>query len=607
MRAVLVWFIGCVLAGCQCARLDDGLDFRCETQTDCAGSETCVDGRCVSAAAGGSNAGGAPGGGSTAGGSAAGGSAAGGNTAGGNTAGGNTAGGNTAGGNTAGGSTAGGASGDAGCNLQPDPVDDLFLDSNCDGIDGVADGGLFVDGVNGSDTPAGRGTTRADPLRTVSMALGLVRGSRPNTHSIFIVGTDYPEQVVWDRNVSLYGGYTTNGFARTGVRARLTNPDGGVTLEIRNGLLPSTRLDSVDVRAENAAAGASVAVRIVSASPSLTHLHISQGRGADGVGGASGVPGAAGSPGGPGDAGVVNGLLPIRATAAVTGACNSGNPGGNGGAGGFPAAAGQQPGFGGAPGNDQGISCLMCECTFGINPLQDGNPGAPGRDGDAGVNGAGGDGIGFIAGIDWRPRLAAMGTAGQHGEPGHGGGGGGMLQGTFDQGAAMLTQRITGSAGGGGGTGGCGGLPGGAGTGGGASIGMLLVGNSNPTLGDVSITAARGGNGGSGAQGGMGNTGGAGAPGGARVYADCVGNGALAPSNLAATEFYGGAGGTGGTGGRGGRGGLGGGGGGGPSIGVWCQDAGFLGPNPVVVGLQGGTMGSPNGAAGVTAPRYGCP
>jgi hypothetical protein len=77
-------------------------------------------------------------------------------------------------------------------------------------------------------------------------------------------------------------------------------------------------------------------------------------------------------------------------------------------------------------------------------------------------------------------------------------------------------------------------------------------------------------------------------------------------NNPLLSDIANGMGGNGGSGGVGGPGGRGGGGGGGPSVGVWCQDAGFTGPAPTVTGTQGGTPGAPGGGAGTAATRLGC-
>ncbi|MGZ3461630.1 MAG: PE-PGRS family protein, partial [Archangium sp.] len=84
-----------------------------------------------------------------------------------------------------------------------DPPDDLFFDANCDGVDGMADGGVFVDPRDGVDDVTSG--TRGTPFKSLSFALQhLPEG---NT-AIYLAQGAYDEpEMRLDKPVSLYGGY----------------------------------------------------------------------------------------------------------------------------------------------------------------------------------------------------------------------------------------------------------------------------------------------------------------------------------------------------------------------------------------------------------------
>jgi hypothetical protein len=138
------------------------------------------------------------------------------------------------------------------------------------------------------------------------------------------------------------------------------------------------------------------------------------------------------------------------------------------------------PDWGGGQGGELGPPCQA---------------GKPGNAGPVVSDGKAAESHGSAEGLSWIP---ADGQAGGDGAIGQGGGGGG--------------SGDTGS-GGGGGCGGCGGKGGRPGTGGGASIGLLLL-DSTITLADIRVETGNGGKGGAGSAGQEGQPGGEGGRGG---------------------------------------------------------------------------------------------
>lgn len=241
--------------------------------------------------------------------------------------------------------------------------------------------------------------------------------------------------------------------------------------------------------------------------------------------------------------------------------------GGDGGNGSSNSAAGN-PGFvgspsstgswGGAPGLGQTASC--------------GNPGASGDPGELGLA-APPTAFGALSTSGYQP---TSGGSGAVGTPGGGGGGGG--------GGRACGAR--GPGGGGGGSGGCGGAGGGSGQGGGASFGIVLLGNSTLSVQNTSITSGNGGSGGSGAAGQVGNFGGS-------------GGGQQSASGTASCP--------GGSGGDGGQGGPGAGGNGGPSAAIARATPATVtagSGNALSNGIGGGigTGGMPGGLDGQPGP-----
>ncbi|NBD10562.1 MULTISPECIES: hypothetical protein [Corallococcus] len=493
---------------------------------------------------------------------------------------------------------------------EPDPEG---RDLNCDGVDGVAAAGYFVDPVRGSDTNEG---TQLLPLLTLNRALEMIRttgASTGRTHVYLGVGTYNEPETVVTTPVSLHGGYKWNGPGdRYWSRFKSTAPtlvDGGtLAFTVRDVTDPGVLLDSLHiVSSDGLDGGASIAVRALDSSRFvLRNTVLEAGKGGQGQAGSLGANGQAGLDGPGGSTGGENtgggGGRPLVAITcadgtSIGGAGGTGNPGGAGlpGAEGSP---GLTPGGAGGYRKDAGCEVATCSCEGSAGDAGfTGSPGEMGNPGDAGA------GSGIVKTGQWEPnQQGTNGTPGKLGAGGGGGGAGGSCN-------APTSKIAGGSGGGGGGTGGCGGSGGKAGAGGGASIALLLS-HADVTLANGTRLSTRGGGeGGAGGPGGLGGDGGIGGNGG--PYTDNVqGTDSQLPTRKVNT--VGGQGGMGGVGGPGGRGGWGGGGGGGPSVGVWCEDAGVtwnpstVSIDPGLGGAGGHSDGGVDGAQGLKSRDLGC-
>jgi hypothetical protein len=473
---------------------------------------------------------------------------------------------------------AGDAGFDAGCTPTSDVdlPDDAFTDSDCDGVDGKADAGLFIDPANGSDEK-GAGTLNS-PLRTLGRALQLLRdadGGGPQR--LYLAGGTYNEaELALDVPASLHGGYIRGAERWERAAANLARLDGGpVGLTVRNLSDAGVVLEYVQVSSASAEQPGhpSIALRMVRTSGvRLRHVVLEAGLGAPGQDGLNGSAGRGGGDGGPGTNAMQS--IPGNAGPEGSGSCDVGGlrTGGLGGTGtskqagaqgnnGAPFPPGGAGGAGGATGT---FICngARTSCSCSSEPGVDGGVGALGN---AGAPGPAGSGRGALVDETWRANQNQTGGPGGLGEPGAGGGGGGGGGSCVE-----ATATVAGSGGGGGGgAGGCGGTGGTGGTGGGASIALLLL-DSRVSVEEGSRLNTRGG--GPGGRGGNGGSGGPGGSGGQGGQGDTV---TSRPASVNYTSTSG-SGGTGGNGGNGGNGGAGGGGGGGPSVGVWCDTAARL-------------------------------
>lgn len=496
-----------------------------------------------------------------------------------------------------------------------DQPDDEFTDTNCDGIDGIATAGIYVDPADGADTSPG---TRESPVKTIKRALELLRGDAgAGITALYLAkGTYDEEQLTLDRPVSLYGAYggATNKWRRGSEYT--THLDGGTIGLTVSGLGQDSNvhLEWLTITSANATApGApSIALRVIGTSDlRLHHTTLAAGLGAPGLQGANGDAGTNGPDGGPGTSG--SGTIEGEAGAAPPHLCGEANySGGNGKLGGVRAAGatgdpGQPPTAGGGAGGDGGVrgervaagtTAYSCEAGHG----DEGQLGAPGTAGEAGP---GGSGIGEVRGGTWVSPSQGPGGAGTPGTAGAGGGGGGSGGGCLE-GDPGNSQSAAGGGSGAGGAGGCGGQEGLGGGPGGASIALLLI-DSSVQLGQVTLSTLGGGPGGVGGEGGNGGRGGAGGPGG---DGGVIESGARYQTKPYLS--YGGKGGAGGQGGMGGSGGPGGGGAGGSSVGVWCSDGGVQAMDPSAITQmlrdagKGGTSSGNPGADGLVIPYHTC-
>ncbi len=486
-----------------------------------------------------------------------------------------------------------------------DEPDMDFVDSNCDGIDGMISRAIFVS-PTGSDSNLG---TMDEPVKTLRAAT-IRAGSSGRDHVYVAAGTYYPtgdwdvddQSFVLYDGISWYGGYNEGisdvdaplGWKRGLAYETVLSSTGPTGLKVRN-VTHRTKAQFLTIRAtDGETTGEKTSYGIYtknSAGAILERLTVFAGDGADGMTGLT--EGDNGQNGDRGEDGQKGG----EADGPSSFWCGLGlfceDHGRNGiGIGGRNTVCD-------ARGGDGGYSCVStggdCAGESGQNgsnydPVEPtgigggGNSGGNGRrggdggDGEDGIHGTGGSSEGQIVSNKW---IGNDGMPGSDGEPGGGGGGGGG-GGSSHSGCNCYDW---GGSGGGGGAGGCGGTGGVGGTFGGSSIGLFLV-NSSPEIVDCTFSVRTGGNGGDGRTGGTGGIGGAGGLGGDH-YDD------------------GEQGGNGGSGGRGGKGGSGGGGAGGSSIGIF--KAGYSLPliddatlNQITLGEPGlgGNAGHPDGNDG---------
>lgn len=503
---------------------------------------------------------------------------------------------------------------DAGCvvvDLEEQPGDNQDFD--CDGVDGVAKTGLFVDPARGSDSSGIPGTPQ-QPLSTLTEALARIQsGTATGKVAIYLAQGTYNEPgLALDVPVSLYGGYGgLNDWFRK--PEHITHLDGGTVGFTVRGLRGSlVLLERLTITSSNGAAdgGPSIAMYVVDTDGvTLSQDVLAAGLGGPGAAGSGANAGTNGPDGGSGSPAnkTTGGNLGLPGRNTCGGVDVFGGVGKQGGAAaaGTTGDPGRPSGAAGGTGGPLGIPNTPSLSFFWNCEGGDGGTGQQGATGDGGVPGAGGGGVGELRNGIWI--ATQSGERGGVGGPGSGGGGGGSGGGCPASGDAMAAA---GGGSGGGGAGGCGGEGGHGGGGGGASIALLLV-NSDVGLSSVTLRTQGGGPGGtagSGGRGGFGGPGGAGGAGGSESQTDTVNNKSYTTT--------GGAGGAGGPGGNGGQGGPGGGGGGGPSVGVWCgPNAAFSSPEPLFnqgglgSGGRGGSAGDGGvaGDAGITALTHNCP
>ncbi len=473
-----------------------------------------------------------------------------------------------------------------------DEPDDLFVDANCDGIDGEAAKAIFVDTVSGSDSNAGN---IGSPLKTIKAAVSK-SSSVPQIKYILVSEGNYYETFEINSAVSIYGGYSkTNKWARSdSYKVNIYPSQDGIRVsDVSSAIV----FDRINISSQDAVLASSSSYGMVISNSPNVRIHkcsIKSGRGANGEDGANGQNGPAndlsagkGKQGIPGceDSGGVLCSSCSRPAGGAGGTSVCGMHGGKGGdagkssdygydgsAGIGPSGSGGVGGKGGPPGRG---SASPLSSQFGQN----------GPDGQNGDNGSGGQSYGTFTQSGY---LATNnGGDGQNGVNGAGGGGGG------GGGGGTADCDSYGSSAGGGGAGGCAGTGGKGGKGGGASIGLYLY-NSNVLITDSSVSSQSGGSGGRGGNGGTGSMGVSGGDGGGYGGTYEQDDGSM--------------GGPGGSGGKGGNGGAGGGGGGGPSIAVYKNATSVFNQSGTVLtrgsGGSGGQSAGNTGQNGLSAEIY---
>jgi len=495
----------------------------------------------------------------------------------------------------------GSSTGDAACTavvacMSGDTPDLAFTDSNCDGIDGTASDGIFVDGASGDDGNPG---TMAAPLATIQAGIVTAAAQVP-TKDVYVSQEVYPESLTLADGVNVYGGYdAASGWTRaldntTTVASPL--PVGVLAQD----LVQPTELQLLTIVAADAFGtgpggdGRSSYGVLINDSDAITirGCHVTAGAGSPGATGSAGSVGAAGGMGGEA-MGTTQGAAGFSACGATGGA---GAPAPSGVGPGQTGMAGIQVvgGGTGGPGGGAGASG-SCNLTSSSNG---GNAPAilvPGGASSPGLNGGAGEAVGTIDGSG--TYLPPAGGDGLSAGPGGGGGGGGSGGGSATGTNFFCTNcaSIPGGAGGGGGGGGCGGAAGEGGRGGGGSFAVAFVSSGTVVVDETTLVTNQGGSGGNGGDGGAGGVGGPGGPPAA--------GGALS----GCTTRFGGDGAAGAFGGDGARGGGGAGGTGGASFCVLF----YSGTDPTLTNTQcmtgaGGTGGG-GGSNGVLAAPQGTP
>ncbi len=402
--------------------------------------------------------------------------------------------------------------------------------------------GVFVSTSLGDDSGGG---TRERPFKTLKKAVQVAQQQQVR---VLACAETYAENLEVVDGVSIYGYFDCRkpGWDRVRAKAVIDAPSSPAVLA--NGITRATRIEGFEVRAPDMvgapatdSTGTSIALEVRgSKNLALGEVLIHAGKGAPGTDGADGPMNArmnASSDGAKGEEETSRSCpqpaIPISVCqfsryvpgfpgGATT--CAIVPNGGAGGAGGDPrhyalleavteSAAGPPYDWRGRP-----LAASAATAVGGTNSANDGyGTGRPGADGARGEEGT--DGVNGLWSLTTAGFARGNGTAGGAGGSGQGGGGGGSPR-WFYTPLGTATRNLPGNAdyyqtaaGGGGGAGGCAGQPGTPATGGGASIGALVIDSS------VNFERSRveSSNGGRGGQGNLGTPGIAGGKGGAQI------------------------------------------------------------------------------------------
>jgi hypothetical protein len=471
-----------------------------------------------------------------------------------------------------------------------DPIDDKYVDDNCDGSDGVLEQCVFVSGSTGVDDMMAGGTS-AKPMKTVNAAIARAKAIGGGA-SVCVSGETYNEYVQMESGVSVYGGFDPNDanvkWKRVPTANSVITAPGTVVFASKIDVDTHVEGLTLTATAPTGIGASAYGVRLGGGSGTLyvryDKITVAGGTtGEDGVVGGNGTDGASGGAGGAYSSGG-GGASPSPSTcAAMAGGGGAGGVGSSAGVTGSNGTVGSG-GSGGSGGGD-------CHSAGGA-----GNGG--GSAVTTGASGTPGGTSSSLGSLDssaiYVCPVAPRGTDGAAGGSGGGGGGGG---GRSNSGGILCigTSNLRGGGGGAGGNGGCGGKGGTGGKGGGGSFGVTAAsGLLSVELCD--ITVGRGGKGGDGKGGGTGGNGGTGGASGSGET-----GGAITTSA--------GSGGAGGGGASGGLGGPGSGGAGGPSACVAASSSASvtfavgIGKNSCVNG--GGGSGGAGGTNGGTTAAPG--
>ena len=460
----------------------------------------------------------------------------------------------------------------------------VFVDENCDGIDGVIEDALFVS----KDAPAGGKGTIDAPYQKIGDALKVWKTA--GKKYILVAEGIYEEDIVLQDGVVMHGGYSINFKERDLVLHASQIKGVSATATVRASRLTKNALVSgFVIRGTNRplTTGGKPSIAVWVEYTSMVTLRANEIIGGQGEHGLEGNAGSAGN-GSKQDSALNggDGLNSLRkdgpcqndsqsgGRAGVNAQCTSANasPGGTtvcpqynwttneGNHAQYPDNT-KNHGIGGYDSSFDHLSGSSCShaTETGYPTYIKNDVGEDGLFGSSGSNGKAGTGAsnayGTFQSAMWvAAPSAGAGGRGGHGKAGGGGGGGGGVAYYFKEEYDCPLYEI-GPSGGGGGAGGCGGSGGSGGTSGGASIGLLITNARNTKeLPDVRGNVFMRGRGGDGGQGGIGGVGGAGGNGGL---------GGVAGYWISTKA------GRGGNGGSGGRGGGGGGGAGGPSFDIF--------------------------------------
>ncbi len=181
------------------------------------------------------------------------------------------------------------------CNLftpppQIDTPDDAFLDSNGDGIDGMACGPIFVS-PNGRDSNLG---TIDSPLGTINAAIQQAKQLSP-TRAVYIATGVYEETIILEPGVHLYGGYDPNDWSRSDTKSLVVAPFPNTIGAWRTAGGATTIVDRVQIEGRDASSRSGehsigLAVWGPSTRVDLSNASLISREGGSGAHGADGAP-----------------------------------------------------------------------------------------------------------------------------------------------------------------------------------------------------------------------------------------------------------------------------------------------------------------------------